>query len=57
MEALGCTDLMTDLPVMPLFTAQIPVVKIPDISKITYGYGGEPIFTNMKYKNYVENEE
>ena len=51
------TILMNDLPVMPLYTTQIPVTYISDLKNITYGYAGEPVFTNLKYKNYVETEE
>ena len=49
--------LMTDLPIMPLFTSQIPVMKSGDLSNITYGYYGELNLVDMKYKNYVETEE
>ncbi len=48
--------LMTDLPVMPLITYQTPVLKIDNIRKVSYGFGGTPNFLKLDFKNYVEKE-
>lgn len=48
--------LMTDLPVMPLITYQFPVLKISNLKKISYGFGGSPIFLDLKYSDYKERE-